>query len=475
MSSEAWRRIGLDKKRLGAVVGYNCDPAVEFQIEVLSVKDTLFWQAFSELVQPEFFSNPQAYMFMTLIHAYNDSFHTPPDHTSARDLVQHSAVIPDRDRAELLSHIDAIYLTPVTNSAYLTKRVVEMARQRAIRAAVVKIAELNERAEGEEPTEEIADVMAAALCLTTKDANPVYSTRDDYDKFLAWASLYTDSAIPTLLPTLDRALRGGLLHGELGVIEAPPNRGKTLVLTNIAVNAVVCGNDTLLISNEDGPTGLGPRICSRLTGVPTDDLKDNTGYVRDTLKKLVPMFHADLKVVYRPPKRTSVNDIRALLDRLEATHKWKPKLLVIDYADRLKPPHRRKETWDDIVDIYIELRLLAHERGIAIWTASQTNKGGFQKDVVDLDDAAGAFGKGAEADVMLAYCQNKEERDAGEARLHLAKMRNRAAGAIIHLYVNRFTSTINEVPEDRIGTLLSTQNKNKKKGTVHVAPPQTTP
>jgi replicative DNA helicase len=470
-----WKIIGLDKKRLGAVVGYGCDPAVEFQIEVLAVKDTTFWQAFGELIHPEFFANPEASLFMTLVHAYSETFHNPPDHTAARDLIQHTASIPERDRQALLSHADSVYQTPITNTAYLTKRVQEMARQRAVRAAVVKIAELNERAPGTEEeaaesTDEIAKVMGAALNLASRDVNPVYSTVKDHDQFISWASLYTDTAVPTMLPSLDRALRGGLLAGELGVVQAPPNRGKTLVLTNLATNAMISGHDTLLLSNEDGPVGLGPRICSKLTGVPTDDLKDNTGYVRDTMSKLLPMFRADLKVVYRPPGRTTINDIRALLDRLENTHKFRPKLLVIDYADRLKAPRKRKELWDELVDIYIELRLLAYERKIAIWTASQSNRGGFSKDVIDLDDVAGSFGKNAEADVVMAYCQTKEERDVGEGRLHLAKMRNRAAGKIIHLYVNGATSSIGEVPEDRIGTLVATKNKGKKKGSVHAGP-----
>jgi replicative DNA helicase len=464
VSRAAWEAIGLDKKRLGAVVGFNCDPSIEFSIEVLAVRDLAFWKGYGDLLQPEFFSNAIGSTFMKMVHAFAEVYGSPPDHQVARDLALGYSC-SERDRTDLLQHVDALYTTPIKNEAFLKDKVKAMAKQRAIRAAVVKIAELNEQ-NGPDITDEIASVMSGALSIANVEDNPTYSTVTDHTQFINWAGQYNGpDSVPTNLTQLDNLLRGGLVPGELGMVFAPPHRGKSLVLTNFACNAMTCGRDVLYLSNEDGPRGIGPRIVSRLTGVPTDDLQRRSSDARTSLKNMLRMFNSDLKIVYRPPNKCTCTEIGHLLDTYK-NNGWQPKLLVIDYADRIKPSRRRKEKWDELVDIYIELRSLAMQYGIAIWTASQTNRAGFQKEVTDLDDLAGSFGKAAEADVAAAYCQTKAEQAANEARFYLAKARNRASGAVVHLYVNRETSTLSEVPADRIGTMLCNQPK-KQKGSVH--------
>ena len=465
-----WERIGIDRKRLASLLNFACDPALEQQIETLALKDFHFWLAHKELLQPEFFGNQLAGLLMTLVHFYDERYYATPDHTVARDMAAAMPQVPDNLRQPLLQHIDTVYTSAPTNSVYLSERVRELGRKRALRAAVVRVAELNEAATDDSVLDTIQDVMSAALSLSVVDVNPVISVKNDFHTILNWCANSRDDSVATMLPTVDQMLGGGILPGEIGLILAPPNRGKSLVLVNLACGAQAAGNDVLYISNEDGWKGIGPRVLSRMTGVPTSDIGKRGQDTETGLRTLFKMFNHDLRIVYRAPMRHGVPDIRALLDQLANKDHFKPKVVIIDYADRLRPSKKRKEKWDELVDIYIDLKALAEEKQVAIWTASQSNREGFGKDILDLDNTAGAFQKTGEADIVCAYCQTPDERDAGEARLHFCKLRNRASGKIIHVYVDRERSAVTEVPMDKIPTLVCARKKNKAAAQANTPP-----
>lgn len=465
----AWQRIGLSARELADVVTFDCEPVLETRIEALAVRDSKFWLAYGDLVQPEFFATDMARHFMRLVHDYSEGT-TVPDHPIARDLALRSPLVPDAQRSDLLMHIDLVYSQPLTAIAYTTALVKDMARKRAMRGAVVRIAQLNEASDpNSDPTDEIEQVMQAALSIGARDSNPVIDFKTDFHLLPQWVS--GAAAVPTFIPALDTALCGGLVKGELGVVLAPPHRGKSLTLVNLAIGAVSCARSVLYISLEDGVSGVGPRLYARITGTPVNTMRDNMAPLQSELRRLLPMFQGELKIVYRPPGKTSIRDIRSLLDRLNNESGFKPDVLIIDYADRLSAPRERSRDDLELTDIYMSLRCLGQEYDTATWTASQSKVAAFHKDIFDIDDAAGSQGKAAEADVIMIYCQTPEERLAGEARFHLGKTRNRSSGGVVHVHVNRATSTILEVPQAQLAGLVCNQKKQKKKINTPKPPP----
>lgn len=460
----AWERIGLAPDEL-AKLKFDCEPGLELRIAARALRDAPFWRGFGELLQPEIFNDPSAASFFRLVHEYADKYHVPPEHTIARDLVQNTPAIPDEHRRDVLQFVDNAYSTPLQSSpAYLEIRVKEMARRRAMRAAAVRIVHLNEQP-GQDPTDEIADVMAAAMALSTRERHPTYSLRTQFATMLQLADRLAGSAVPTFyLPTLDKALRGGLQAGELGIILAPPHRGKTLTLVNFAAGGVLSGNNVLYLTTEDNVQGVAPRLCSCLTGVPVNLLKDNLPLVYAKLRTILKFVPGDLRMTYRPPGSTGFKEIGAVLDTLAYEDGFRPDLLIIDYMDRLKPPRQRDGAWQELQELYIQARAFSEERGCAIWSASQTKQEGFAKEIVDLDDFGGAFAKGAEADVVIPFCQTKAEKEAGEARLYKAKTRNRESGGVIHVYVDTQRTRLTEVPPGEIMSLVCKQKKGRGGG-----------
>ena len=74
----------------------------------------------------------------------------------------------------------------------------------------------------------------------------------------------------------------------------------------------------------------------------------------------------------------SVTGIRAYIKKLEQSGWGKPDLVVIDYVDLLKTNGKFAQDDDYRAqgELVRDLRRMAGELDVAVWTATQTNRGG---------------------------------------------------------------------------------------------------
>ena len=68
-----------------------------------------------------------------------------------------------------------------------------------------------------------------------------------------------------------------------------------------------------------------------------------------------------------------------------------PDLLVVDYAGIMRAERRLGELRHEVAGVYEDLRTIAGEFNMAVWTASQSNRGAWEKATPDMDDFAEGF------------------------------------------------------------------------------------
>jgi len=86
------------------------------------------------------------------------------------------------------------------------------------------------------------------------------------------------------------------------------------------------------------------------------------------------MIKGTMKIEWYPTKKLSLIGLRSLLDRMTLLGEM-PEILVIDYADLMKlVPSNSKRKDEELQELYEELRGIAGEYNIPIWTASQANR-----------------------------------------------------------------------------------------------------
>ena len=98
--------------------------------------------------------------------------------------------------------------------------------------------------------------------------------------------------------------------------------------------------------------------------------------------------------------------------------------------------------------IYEELRNLAMEMDIPIWTASQANRDSAQSDIVGLENMSEAYGKAMVADVVVSLSRKASEKSTGVGRLFIAKNRAGRDGIVFPITIDTSMSLFDILDEN---------------------------
>jgi replicative DNA helicase len=243
-----------------------------------------------------------------------------------------------------------------------------------------------------------------------------------------------------IAPELDRAMGGGLAAGELGLIIAPTGVGKTLVLVNLGVGAMLQGKKVVHATLEISPRKVARRYDVRLTGASFKDLSENPEVVKRKLEKLK-LIGAGLQVKDYTAQLCSTSDLRAYLERIYS-QRFRFDLLIVDYADLMYSSRQFKEKRHELSSIVSGLRRLGAEFGVPVWTASQAGRKAGESGKTSLWDIAEDIGKANWADIAITISQNEIEKEEGIAWLKIAKTRMDKGNLKIRVYVDYDTMTM---------------------------------
>tara|TARA_R110002020_G_scaffold295713_1_gene511288 strand:- start:22348 stop:23736 length:1389 start_codon:yes stop_codon:yes gene_type:complete len=235
---------------------------------------------------------------------------------------------------------------------------------------------------------------------------------------------------------IDGIIGGGLGKSELGVVIAPTGAGKSMVLVHLGAEALKEGKTVVHYTLELQDTVIATRYDSCITGYPLSDILSFKEEIYDEIKNI----DGSLIVKEYPTKSASTNTIRAHLSRL-VKRGVSPGLVIVDYADLLKPVQARKEKRNELESIYEELRALSTEFQCPIWTASQTNRSGLSAEVITMEQISEAFNKCFVADFIFSVSRTIADKQNNHGKIFIAKNRNGPDGMIYNIFMD--TSNVN--------------------------------
>ena len=244
------------------------------------------------------------------------------------------------------------------------------------------------------------------------------------------------------LPKLDRAMGGGVGAGELAVILAGTKVGKSTLLARNAAGAVWLGKNVAIATGELSKEKYRKRIDSMVTGIDATKLMFDKK-LRKLAKKRLGKAHRQMKgnlhIQQWPSGQATSDDIATWLDGVEQEYGYKTDVLFVDYIRVFKPTVNFTERRERIGQTTLDLRALATERDIPVWTATQTNRGGLNKNRLGPEDIAEDVSQLFTLDFLIALCQSKEEAEKTpeEARIYLMYARDAATGTQVDVTLNR--------------------------------------
>ena len=228
---------------------------------------------------------------------------------------------------------------------------------------------------------------------------------DYFDSFKSRQQVHARACIPTGFPLLDanEVLDGGLANGELGVVMAPTGGGKSFFLVNLGYGALAAGKNVIHYTFELSETHVGNRYDSRITGIPTKEIR---GRMVEGEAQLARFDGGQLFIKEYPPKVATINTVKFHTGRLLSSG-FEPDLIIIDYGDLMKSRRGYDQKRFELESIFEDLRALSMEMKLPIWTATQSNREGFNDDVITIDKVGEAINKAMVVDFFGTFSQRK--------------------------------------------------------------------
>ena len=234
---------------------------------------------------------------------------------------------------------------------------------------------------------------------------------------------------PFDLELFNTITKGGVPNKTLNIALAGTGVGKSLFMCHVGASALVDGKNVLYITMEMAEERIAERIDANLLNVPIDQLdkmsKDMfTSKIADLARKTT----GRLVVKEYPTGSAHSGHFRALLNELKLKKQFVPDIIFIDYlnicaSSRMKGMGGAINSYTYIKAIAEELRGLAVEFDVPIFSATQTTRSGYSNTDVGLEDTSESFGLPATADLMFALISTEELEQQGQIMVKQLKNR----------------------------------------------------
>jgi hypothetical protein len=423
--------------------------STSFQNKVISsiLSDRAWFRQIYDILMPEYFdSEGSEWLVKTIMKHFNDYEQMPTldvlkvkINSIERDVLQTSVV----DILKFAwNHLESDDLE------FVKEQVLDFCKNQSIKNAILDSVPLLENGHYEMIKKNIDNAMKAGQ---DSDLGHEYKTMI--------TERYEDSVrnvVSSGWDVIDEITQGGFGKGELILMAAPPGIGKSWALVNIGVNAMKKGKIVAHYTLELNEGYTGQRYDAVLSGVAVANLK----YNMEDVKKAVNTVSGDLVVKHYPTKTASVNSLKAHMDKMTLQGK-KPDVVIVDYADLLRNGHAKEKRHEELEEIIEDLRGMAGEYEVPVFTASQINRSGAEDDIITGTKIAGSFSKMMTADFVVSLSRKIEDKLAGTGRWHVIKNRFGPDGMTFPSKANFSTGQIHIYNEDSIS---GQQTKKEMKG-----------
>ena len=232
-------------------------------------------------------------------------------------------------------------------------------------------------------------------------------------------------------------------------------------LVGLGAEALKVGKNVVHYTFELTETAVGIRYDSYFTKIPSNEIQDSK---EEVLSKYKEMELGKLIIKEYPTGGATVNTIRNHIEKL-LLRGFVPNLIVIDYADIMRSTREYDALRLELKLIYEELRNLAMEKGLPIWTASQANREASNSEVVGLESMSESYGKAMVADVILSLSRKPTEKATGAGRLFVAKNRAGRDGILFPVHIDTARSIIKILDDNELtlSEVMSQDDNDKKK------------
>ena len=212
---------------------------------------------------------------------------------------------------------------------------------------------------------------------------------------------------------LNKVTGGGVNRKSLNMFVAPPKAGKSLGLCSLAADYLRQGYNVLYITLELAEERIGERIDANLFNV---EMRSVSTLDHDVffgkIDQLKAKTRGKLRIKEYPTKTAGAGQFKNLLDDLKTKYDFVPDVMVVDYLGiTASTRHKTSSNVNSYTyqqSVSEELRALAVEYDMAVWTAVQTNRSGMDASDFGMGSIADSTGPIQTCDFAVAIIKTPE-------------------------------------------------------------------
>ena len=309
---------------------------------------------------------------------------------------------------------------------WVTDTTEKWCRDRAIYLALMESIKIADGQDEKKNRDAIPSILQEALAVGF-DNNVGHDYLNDFEKRYDFYHKKQEK-IPFDLDYFNKITKGGIPNKTLNIALAGTGVGKSLFMCHVASSVLLQGKNVLYITLEMSEEKIAERIDANLLNINIKDI--------ETLPKI--MFESKVNAIAKKTQGTLIikeyptasahsGHFRALLNELQLKKSFRPDIIFIDYlnicASSRYKGNLSVNSYSYIKSIAEELRGLAVEMNVPIFSATQTTRSGSTNSDPDLTDTSESFGLPATADLMFALISTEELEQLGQIMVKQLKNR----------------------------------------------------
>ena len=376
-------------------------------------------------VKQEYFADRLEGILFSEIYKFVEKYNSLPTKEALSIEINSNKNVNEDEYKKITDILSTLSKEPI-NTEWLLETTEKFCKDRAIHNAILGGIQIIDGKDKTHTPEYLPELLSGALSVS-------FDQKVGHDYLLESQQRYDfykkkEERLELDLEFFNKITRGGIPSKTLNICLAGTGVGKTMFMTHLASSVLLQGKNVLYITMEMAEERIAERIDANLLNVGMSDLEELPYSMYETkINKLQSKTTGKLIIKEYPTASAHTGHFKNLLSELAMKKSFKPDIMFVDYLNICASARFKAganvNSYTYIKSIAEELRGLAVENDLPIFSATQTTRGGFVSSDVGLEDTSESFGLPATADFMFALISSEELEEKNQIMVKQLKNR----------------------------------------------------
>ena len=399
------------------------------RIERTALKNLIHNEEYCRKVLPfikeEYFTDRLEKLLFTEIYKFVNKYNNLPTKESLSIEINTNKTINEDEYTKITDILSTLNPEPI-NLEWLVETTETFCKDRAIHNAILGGIQILDGKDKNHTPEYLPEMLSEALSVSFDQKvghDYLLESKERFDFYKK-----KEERLELDLDFFNKITRGGIPSKTLNICLAGTGVGKTMFMTHLASSILLQGKNVLYITLEMAEERIAERIDANLLNVGMSDLEELPYSMYETkINKLQSKTTGQIIIKEYPTASAHTGHFKNLISELALKKSFKPDIVFIDYLNICSSARFKAganvNSYTYIKSIAEELRGLAVEHDMPIFSATQTTRGGFVSSDVGLEDTSESFGLPATADFMFALISSEELEEKNQIMVKQLKNR----------------------------------------------------